>query len=87
MFEPGTRDYAGQDAWFNLAGQVGKEMDDAKRRAIMQKLVDDVTDQAYITVLTSSPSIWVHDKDLQIVTDNQPFFSYGFTMGEVSWKK
>ncbi len=87
MFEPGTRDYAGKDEWFNLAGQVGKEMDDAKRRAIMQKLVDDVTDEAYITILTSSPSIWVHDKDLGIVTDNQPFFSYGFTMGELSWKK
>jgi peptide/nickel transport system substrate-binding protein len=87
MFEPGTRDYAGVDQWFQWAGQAGREMDDTKRRAIVAKLADDVTDQAYITMLTSAPSTWVHTKDLAIVTDNQPFFSYGFTMGEVSWKK
>ena len=40
-----------------------------------------------MTMLSTSPSIWVHTRDLVIVTDNQPFFSYGFTMGELSWKK
>jgi len=87
LFEPGGRDYAGVDAWFKLADEAGREMDDTKRRAIVQKLSDDVTDQAYLTMLTSAPSIWVHSRDLALVTDNQPFFSYGFTMGEVSWKK
>ena len=87
MFEPGGRDYAGVESWFKLANDAAREMDDTKRRAIVGKLADDVTDQGYMTMLTSAPSIWVHSRDVALVTDNQPFFSYGFTMGEVSWKK
>ena len=87
LFTEGSRDYHGNPGWLDLAGAAAGEMDDAKRRGIVQKLVDEVTDQAYITMTTPSPSIWVHTKDVVVDPHNQPFFGYGLTMGEIGWKK
>ena len=87
LFEPGGRDYHGNQVWFDLAQAASKEMDDTKRRDIVRRLSDDVTQQAYMTMITSSPTIWAHTADLVIDPNNQPFFGYGLTMGELSWKK
>ena len=87
LFEPGGRDYHGNQAWFDLAQAASKEMDDTKRRDIVRRLSDDVTQQGYMTMVASSPTIWVHSSDIVIDPNNQPFFGYGLTMGEVSWKK
>lgn len=87
LFEPGSRDYHGNQAWFDLAQAASKEMDDTKRRDIVRRLSDDVTQQGYMTMAASSPIVWAHSKDIVIDPDNQPFFGYGLTMGELSWKK
>ena len=60
---------------------------DTKRRDIVRRLSDDVTQQGYMTMAASSPIVWAHSKDIVIDPDNQPFFGYGLTMGELSWKK
>jgi hypothetical protein len=62
-------------------------MDDAKRRNIVKQLSDEVTEQGYMTMIATSPTIWAHSKDIVIDPNNQPFFGYGLTMGEISWKK
>ena len=87
LFEPGSRDYHGNQKWFDLADAASKEMDDAKRRNIVKQLSDEVTEQGYMTMIATSPTIWAHSKDIVIDPNNQPFFGYGLTMGEISWKK
>ena len=87
LFEPGGRDYHGNQTWFDLAEAASKEMNDTKRRDIVRRLSDDVTQQGYMTMAASSPIVWAHSKDIVIDPDNQPFFGYGLTMGELSWKK
>jgi hypothetical protein len=62
-------------------------MDDTKRRAIVQQLSDEVTEQGYLTMVASSPYAWVHSADIVLDPANQPYFGYGLTMGEISWKK
>jgi hypothetical protein len=53
----------------------------------VQQLVDEVTDQGYMSMAASSPYAWAHTADIVLDNTNQPFFGYGLTMGEVSWKK
>src|SRR5690606_29546439 len=76
LFSPGSRDYHGNQAWFDLADRASKEMDDAKRREIVRQLSDEVTEQAYMTMISSSPTIWAHSADVVIDPNNQPFFGY-----------
>jgi len=87
LFEPGSRDYHGNEKWFELAGKAAREMDDTKRRAIVQQLSDEVTEQGYLTMVASSPYAWVHSSDVVLDPTNQPYFGYGITMGEISWKR
>ena len=87
LFEPGGRDYHGNQKWFDLAQAASKEMDDAKRRNIVKQLADEVTEQGYMTMVSTSPTIFAHSADIVIDPKNQPFFGYGITMGEISWKK
>ena len=86
LFSPGSRDYHGNKDWLALARRARGEMDDAKRRAMVKKLFDEVTEPAYIVPMVLIPRIWVHTKDLEMQAAISPFFSYGGSMSFMRWK-
>jgi peptide/nickel transport system substrate-binding protein len=84
FFDGGPRDYI-RDAQIAAWAKEGvATLDEAKRKAIYRQLFDRVNAEAYIVPLTTSPSVFVHSKDVAVTPGS--FSNYGADLYEMSWK-
>ncbi len=74
----GDKDIPG---WMKTAGAG---FDIAARAALYRKIFDRINEQAYIIPIASLPSVFVHDKDLEI--DKGIINPFGAEMGRIRWK-
>ena len=79
-----ARNYYGDGhiaAWMKAAGAT---FDTAAREEIYRKIFNRINEQAYIVPLAGLPSVFVHDKNLEI--DEGIINPFGAQMGRVRWK-
>jgi peptide/nickel transport system substrate-binding protein len=84
FFDGGPRDYARDQQIAAWAKEGAGVLDERKRKAIYRQLFDRVNTEAYIVPLTTSPSVFVHSKDVAVTPGS--FSNYGADLYEMSWK-
>lgn len=79
-----ARNYYGDEdvlAWMKKAGAT---FDVAGREAFYRKIFDRINEQAYIVPIASLPSVFVHDKELEI--EKGVINGFGAAMGRIAWR-
>ena len=79
-----ARDYYGDETikgWIRKAGSI---FDVEERKVIYRRVFDRINEQAYIVPIASLPSVFVHDKDLEI--DEGIINPFGAQMARIRWK-
>jgi peptide/nickel transport system substrate-binding protein len=84
FFEPGYRDYHGDDELHGLARKADVTVDPSKRKEIARSMFDGMTQRAYAIPLAPSPMAFVHTKDLRI--DGGSLHSFGTNVWNLNWQ-
>jgi peptide/nickel transport system substrate-binding protein len=84
FFDGGPRDYIHDSEIAAWAKESVATLDEGKRKAIDRQLFDRVNTQSYIVPLTTSPSVFVHSKDVAVAQGS--FSNYGADLYEMSWR-
>ena len=84
VFFQGERDYSRDPMLTQWQAEAAKELDPAKRTAILEKALNRANDQVYTMALFSYPTIYAHTKDLKINKD--PLVAGDTYINDYAWK-
>jgi peptide/nickel transport system substrate-binding protein len=84
FFDGGPRDYIHDPQIAAWAKEGVTTLDEAKRKAIYRQLFDRINTESYIVPLTTSPSVFVHTRNVAVAQGS--FSNYGADLYEMSWK-
>ena len=77
-------DSFGDEELAALAADVNRIVDDTKRRQQVARVLDRLTEKAYVVPLVSSPTTFVHSAD--VVIERGSLNPYGADMKDIRWK-
>jgi peptide/nickel transport system substrate-binding protein len=84
FFEPGAKDMF-HDTELQKLRQIGlTEIDEAKRKAAVTKLMDLATERAYAIPVAPIPLVFMHSSD--IVISGNSFAAFGIMPSYINWK-